>query len=97
MNIIALKCICNENFEHLFLTKIENLIFPMNDDCTICAFDGEKGTEISICFQQPRSKIFVAIITSYLGSMRVCYVGLQQRAWNAVTNSLCCATTLQSL
>ena len=58
MNIIALKCICNENFEHLFLTKIEFLVFPMNDDCTICAFGGEKGTEIAFVFSNLDQKFF---------------------------------------
>ena len=47
----ALKCLCIENFEYFFPTEIENLVFLVHDDHIFFALAGEKGIEISVCFE----------------------------------------------
>jgi len=47
----ALKCLCIENFEYTFLAKIETLVFPMHECHIISVLTGEKGVEISACFE----------------------------------------------
>ena len=46
-----LKCLCIENFEYTFLAKIETSVFPMHEYHIIFVLTGEKGVEISICFE----------------------------------------------
>jgi len=46
-----LKCLCIENFEYTFLAKIETLVFPMHEYHIIFVLTGEKGVEISACFE----------------------------------------------
>ena len=48
---MVLKCLCIENFECTFLAKIEMLVFAMHEDHIISALTGEKGVEISACFE----------------------------------------------
>ena len=47
--MLVLKCACIENFEYVFSTENENLVFPMHDDHIFFALAGEKSIEISIC------------------------------------------------
>ena len=47
----ALQCLCIENFEYTVLTKIETSVFPMHEYHIIFVLTGEKGVEISICFE----------------------------------------------
>ena len=46
-----LKCLCIKNFEYTFLAKIEPSVFPMHEDHIIFALTGEKGVQISACFE----------------------------------------------
>ena len=46
-----LKCLCIENFEYTFLAKIETAVFPMHEYHIIFVLTGEKGVEISVCFE----------------------------------------------
>ena len=48
---LSLKCLCIENFEYTFLAKIETSVFPMHEYHIIFVLTGEKGVEISICFE----------------------------------------------
>ena len=47
----ALKCLCIENFEYFFPTEIENLVLLVRDEHIFFALAGEKGIEISACFE----------------------------------------------
>ena len=47
----CLKYLCIENFEYFFPTDIENLVFLVHDDHIFFALAGEKGIEISVCFE----------------------------------------------
>ena len=47
----CLKCLCIENFEYTFLAKIETSVFPMHEYHIIFVLTGEKGVEISVCFE----------------------------------------------
>ena len=47
----SLKCLCIENFEYFFPTEIENLVFLVHDYHIFFALAGEKGIEISVCFE----------------------------------------------
>ena len=49
--MMLLKCLCIENFEYCFPTEIENLVFLVYDDHIFFALAGEKGIEISVCFE----------------------------------------------
>ena len=45
------KCLCIENFKYFFPTEIENLVFLVHDDHIFFVLAGEKGIEISVCFE----------------------------------------------
>jgi len=51
INFIPLKCLCIENFEYIFIAKIETSVFPMHEYDIIFVLTGEKGVEISACFE----------------------------------------------
>ena len=51
MLCMHLKCLCIENFEYTFLAKIETSAFPMHEYHIIFVLTGEKGVEISVCFE----------------------------------------------
>ena len=48
---LFVTCLCIENFEYTFSAKIETLVFPMHEDHIIFALTGEKGVEMSTCFE----------------------------------------------
>ena len=48
---LFLKCLCIEHFEYTFLAKIETSVFPMHEYHIISLLTGEKGVEISVCFE----------------------------------------------
>ena len=47
----TLKCLCIENIEYPFLAKIETSVLPMYEYHIIFVLTGEKGVEISACFE----------------------------------------------
>ena len=75
-----LKCLCIENFEYFFPTEIENLVFLVHDDQIFFALAGEKGIEISVCFEALDANFGGHCVTSYLGSKRGNFLGLQKFA-----------------
>ena len=76
----SLKCLCIENFEYFFPTEIENLVFLVHDDHIFFALAGEKGIEISVCFEALDANFWWPLLTSYLGSKRGQFLGLQRFA-----------------
>ena len=75
-----LNCLCIENFEYFFPTEIENLVFLVHDDHIFFALAGEKGIEISVCFEALDANFWWPLLTSYLGSKRGHFLGLQRFA-----------------
>ena len=51
MTMRNLKCLCIQNFEYAFLAKIEASVFAMHEYHIIFVLTGEKGVEISACFE----------------------------------------------
>ena len=66
----------------------------MHDDHTFFALAGEKGIEISVCFEALDANFWWPLLTSYLGSKRGHFLGLQRFASKGQGSiSLWCATS----
>ena len=46
-----LKCLCIKNLEYTFLANIKTSVFPMHEYYIIFVLTGEKGVEISACYE----------------------------------------------
>ena len=53
-----------ENFECAFLAKIDTSVFPMHEGRIIFALSGDKGVEISACFEALGAKLDSHCMTS---------------------------------
>ena len=58
---MALKCLCIENFEYTFLAKIEASVFLMYENHIFFVLIGEKGVEITACFEALGANFDIAI------------------------------------